>query len=609
MQTFNPVSPQEAVAHLQPAVWARVNRLHLRKILAEFAHEQIIQPALQETADGWGHYVLAAGTADTSYHFRARILHLHHWYIDAGSIEKRAQGRPAPLDSLAFITEFSDQLGIAPELLPQYMEEVCSTLYGSAYIQAQEGPSAAYLAQAGYQEIEHAMTGHPRFIANNGRIGFDATDYRAFAPEAATPLQLAWLAGHRSCTEFTCADTLTCNAVMEQELGAATVAAFRQLLQEKGLDPAAYFFMPVHPWQWYNKLAGIFAPDIAAGRLVFLGYGADAYLPQQSIRTFFNTDNPQKFYVKTALSILNMGYMRGLSPYFMRTTPVINEWVHGLVEQDAYLQSTGFCTLREIATTAYTHQHFETAVKTDSPYKKMLAALWRESPLSRVQPGQRLMTMAALLHVDTEGKALLPELVRLSGLSTDEWLARYFHCYLSPLLHCFYQYDMVFMPHGENLILVLDNYAPVRAIMKDIGEEVSVLNPDTDMPEAARRLLANVTEEARTRPLFTQVFDGIFRFIAAILEEQEGYPEARFWELVAACIHRYRQEHPQLAEKMERYDLFAPTISTDALNRLQISNNKQLRDRSNPFAVPSVGILQNPVAAYRSRIAPAHVEA
>ena len=35
------------------------------------------------------------------------------------------------------------------------------------------------------------------------------------------------------------------------------------------------------------------------------------------------------------------------------------------------------------------------------------------------------MTMAALLHVDPQGRALLPELVRASGLPVDAWLRRY----------------------------------------------------------------------------------------------------------------------------------------------------------------------------------------
>ena len=32
---------------------------------------------------------------------------------------------------------------------------------------------------------------------------------------------------------------------------------------------------------------------------------------------------------------------------------------------------------------------------------------------------------------------------------------RYLDAYLAPLLHCFYAHDLAFMPHGENVILVL----------------------------------------------------------------------------------------------------------------------------------------------------------
>ncbi|MBW8683157.1 IucA/IucC family protein [Chitinophaga rhizophila] len=595
---FHTVTPQDAVAHLQPEIWARVNRLHIRKMIAEYAHEQIIQPSYRHVKEGWVCYVLTADQQGVEYRFRAKILRLNHWYIQTESIEKLVNGKAVALDALAFIVEFSEQLNMDPAMLPVYMEEVSATLYGSAYIHAQEAPSSAYLAGAGYQEIEHAMTGHPRFIANNGRVGFDAADYRGFAPEAATPFALLWLAGHHSCTEFTSILPLDYAQVKQQELG-QLAADFDAILESKGLDAADYYFIPVHPWQWYNKLANIFAPDIAANKLVLLGYGKDQYLPQQSIRTFFNIDRPEKFYVKTALSILNMGYVRGLSPYFMRTTPGINEWVNTLVLQDAYLQETGFCTLREIAATGYSNSYYTQATKTDNPYKKMLAALWRESPLSRIEPGQRIMTMAALLHVDTQGQALLPALIRLSGLDADAWLKQYIHIYMSPLLHCFYQHDMVFMPHGENIILVLEDHVPVRSIMKDIGEEVSVLSEDIVLPEVASRLRVSVPDEVRTLPLFTQIFDGIFRFVAAILEEHMDYSEKRFWELVAEVVLTYCERHPQLEHKFRQFDLFVKEISPDALNRLQISNNRQLRNRANPFDVPSIGIVDNPIAAYR----------
>jgi siderophore synthetase component len=40
--------------------------------------------------------------------------------------------------------------------------------------------------------------------------------------------------------------------------------------------------MPVHPWQWQNKLLTVFAPDIARQFLIYLGEGEDQYLAQQS---------------------------------------------------------------------------------------------------------------------------------------------------------------------------------------------------------------------------------------------------------------------------------------------------------------------------------------
>jgi siderophore synthetase component len=193
------VSPEQSVAHLQPAIWQKVNRLHLRKILCEFAHELLIIPQLLYNKDGWGHYVVTANDTTIEYRFRAQLLCLDHWHIDTGSIEKFVDQESRPLCAISFIIEFSQTLGIRETILPVYLEEVNSTLCGSAYMHTYNTLTAQELATAGYQVIEQAMkAGHPCFIANNGRIGFDANDYRAYAPEAADPLPLIWIAAHHS---------------------------------------------------------------------------------------------------------------------------------------------------------------------------------------------------------------------------------------------------------------------------------------------------------------------------------------------------------------------------------------------------------------------------
>ncbi len=591
-------APQLAVQHLDKSVWGEVNRLHIRKALSEFAHEEIIIPQLQYHAEGWGHYELNTPDNQFTYRFRAKVLAMNHWFIDTFSILKLKGDEHLALDSLRFVAEFNQVMGISQDDLPVYMEEISSTLNGAAYTFFHGKPSSHDLLQADYQQIEGSMAGHPRFIANNGRIGFDNFDYSVYAPESAAPFSLLWLAGHKDSAVYTGITSLNYANVIEQELGTENVSRFNTLLQDGGFNTEDYFFFPIHPWQWYNKLANVFAADIATGKLICLGYSDDKYLPQQSIRTFYNVSSPEKFYVKTSVSILNMGYIRGLSPYFMQTNPGINEWIFNLIQNEEYLESTGFCILREVASVSYAHQYFEKALKKDSHYKKMLACLWRESPASKLKENQQLMTMAALLHVDNYGTAFLPQLIAASGLCTAEWLRHYLQCYMAPLIHCFYKWDMVFMPHGENLILVLENHIPVRAIMKDIGEEVSLLNTNIEVPEVARRLMVNVSPENKTLPLFTQLFDGIFRFISAILVEHNGFDENEFWKAVADCILKYQKEHPEYNELYEQFSLFVPQINPDALNRLQLQNNKQLRNRANPFdGLPCVW-MDNPIAKW-----------
>ncbi len=589
--------------HLQPEIWSRANALLLRKCLSELTHERLLAPETLQSDGVWTAYRLAVPASEVEYRFRARQLPLNDWMIDLDSIQRLDNFTTQPLDALKFIIEFAEQIGISQAMLPTYMEEISSTLYSSAYKLANNHTTARQLTEADFQTVETSMTeGHPSFIANNGRIGFDAGDYVRYAPEAANPLKLVWVAVHHEKAHFASTENLPYEKLIAEELGDAQICAFTQKLVDRGVDPKNYYFMPVHPWQWQNKLLTVFAPDIARQFLIFLGEGEDQYLAQQSIRTFFNASQPRHRYVKTALSILNMGFMRGLSPYYMATTPGINEWLAELVENDTYLQSTGFKILQEVASLGYHNHYFEEAIKGDSAYKKMFAALWRENPVAQLQPNQRLMTMAALLHTDKHGDALIVEMIKSSGLGTSDWLKRYMHAYLSPLLHCFYQYDLVFMPHGENLILRFENNIPVNAFMKDIAEEIAVMNPHASLPEKAKRLAVDVPEELKILSIFTDVFAGVFRFIARILEEHGDYPAGQFWQVVAEVVRDYQIQYPELAEKFARYDMFGPEFTHSCLNRLQLANNQQMINLSDPAQnLKFAGTLENPIAAYANK--------
>ncbi|GAB3230494.1 desferrioxamine E synthetase DesD [Glycomyces halotolerans] len=581
--------------HLRREHWREATRRLLAKAIGEFAHERLLAPVRL------GDRCVLAGKSDR-YLFKAARLALDHWAVEAASLTRESlDGEPLELDAAAFFVSFKDELGLSDEILPVYLEEVASTLNRGAYQLAEPQPTAEELVEADFQAIEAAMTGgHPCFVAGSGRLGFTSSDYLAYAPETGRGVRLLWLAAPRRHAMFTAAPELDADWLIETQLDRDARERFAAVLAERGLGFEDVHLIPVHPWQWHNKISTTFAAEVAEGRLIPLGESNDEYQAQQSIRTFFNRSRPESDYVKTALSVLNMGFMRGLSTEYMEVTPAINEFVAGLVHGDPVLEKTGVTVLRERAAVGYRHPAYTASAPKGSPYRKMLAALWRESPVPRLGEGERAATMASLLHVDTAGRPFASALIERSGLGAVEWLERYLRAYLVPLAHCLYRYGLVVMPHGENVILVLKDGAVERVFLKDIGEEVAVLNASTPVPQEAERIRAQVPDEVASLSILTDVVDCFLRFLAAILHTDGVLDEREFWAVTAGVLRRYQAEHPELAERFARYDLFAEEFPLSCLNRLQLKNNKQMVDLENQEeSLIYAGRLENPLAEWR----------
>lgn len=588
--------------HLRPDLMQRAQRHLVAKAIAEFSHERLLTPQPLRHTDGdlkgphrrTQAWELAGPTS--TYTFTARVHALEHWVVDPDSLVRTVDSEQRPVDALALVTEYADRLGLPPRLLPTYLEELSSTLASACWKLAHSTATAADLVQGDYQQIEAAMTeGHPAFVANNGRIGWSADDYAAYAPEAGQPVRLLWLAVRRDAARLSLGRGVDEQTLYADELGEDALGVFRARLSALGLDPDGFLFLPVHPWQWANKLSITFAPDVARRDLVLLGEGPDAYRAQQSIRTFFNTSRPERHYVKTALSIQNMGFMRGLSPAYMRATPAINDWVADLVTGDPELKQCGFEVLRELAAIGWTGDAFH-ALPDPSPYRKMIAALWRESPLPRLAPGERLATMASLLHRDADGASLAGALVAASGRSPADWLRSYLRAYVRPVVHCLLAHDLAFMPHGENLVMVLEDHVPVRMFMKDIGEEVAVMGAQV-LPPEVERIRIDVPDDVKALALHTDVFDGFLRYLAAVLDEDGVLPGEDFWALVAETVADHAADHPELADAAAAYDLARPEFRHSCLNRLQLRNTLQMVDLTDQAeSLIFAGTLANPIA-------------
>ncbi|MFD3413170.1 IucA/IucC family protein [Streptomyces cyaneofuscatus] len=609
------LSPPE----LNRQVWDRVAARLLAKMLGEFAYEEIIEP---ERRPGDGRLHSLSLDDGTELRFSARRGVYGSWRVDPDSIETAhppasplsngassshaasngtSDGTARPFrDPLRFLARARGVLGLDGATLGHLIRELTLTLCADARLD-HAAVTARELADVDYAELEGHQTGHPWLVASKGRLGFSAADAARFTPETRSPLQLPWIAVSTRIAQYRGVGRLTTpEHLYAQELDPSVRASFAAELHARGLDPASYLFLPVHPWQWDEWIVPLFAPAIADGDIVALHTDGDARLAQQSVRTFANVSRPDRHTVKLPLSILNTLVWRGLPTERTLAAPAVTAWVQGLCEADPFLRDTcRVILLGEVASVAVEHPLYDHLPEAPYQYKEILGAIWREPLPPRLAPGERARTLASLLHTDPAGRAFTAELVERSGLAPEAWLTRLFAALLPPLLHFLYRYGTVFSPHGENAIVVFDeNDVPVRLAIKDFVDDVNVSAhplPEHDtMPEEVRTVLLTEAPSFLTQFIHSGLFVGVFRYLSPLCEEQLGVSEDAFWSLVRAEIVRHHARFPELKERFELFDMLTPEIERLCLNRNRLHVDGY-RDRSSRPHAAIHGTVPNPL--------------
>ncbi|MEW2545461.1 IucA/IucC family siderophore biosynthesis protein [Streptomyces sp. NPDC047002] len=589
-----------APPELAPERWSRVSRRLLAKLLAEFAYEEILRPEPDPGAPGRHTLVLDDGDRLV---FHARRGAYGSWRVDPHSLTLRDPDGEQPFtEPLRFLVLARRLIGVDGDTLGHLIRELSATLAADAALD-HTAASAARLADLGYAELEGHQTGHPWIVLNKGRVGFSATDTARWAPEARTPLALPWIAVSTRLAAYRGTGRLSdSEALYGTELDPHVRAAFDAVLTERGLDPAAYLYLPVHPWQWDEVLVQLYAPAIAEGAIVPLPTDGDLRLPQQSIRTFLNLDRPERHTVKLPLSILNTLVWRGLPTRRTLAAPAVTAWVLGLRDDDPFLRDETRVILQgEVASVTVEHPLYDRLPEAPYQYKELLGAIWRQPLPPGLAPGERARTLAALLHTDPAGRALTAELVERSGLAPGEWLRRLFHAMLPPLLHFLYRYGTVFSPHGENAIVVFDERdRPTRLAVKDFVDDVNVssvpLPEHASMPDDVREILLTEDPGFLTQFIHSGLFVGVFRYLAPLCEEQLGVLEEEFWGLVRAEILHHQARFPELKERFETFDLLTERIERLCLNRNRLHLDGY-RDRAERPHAAVHGTVPNPLAA------------
>ena len=574
---------------LQMQTWQSVGSDLLAKMLSEFMYEEIIQPEIVETKGESNLYRLSLPEG-IIYSFEAKQRLFDSYRVIPESIQRWEGSEWLPASNpLKFVLDVYIAVGMTSETTAHLLKELSNTLLADAHIRVAKEKQHPDLLEMDYPHLEGEMEGHPWITFNKGRIGFGYDDYLAHAPERKQAIALFWIAARSDRAQFNAVANLDYPTLMKEELGEDTLTEFETILKSQNLEPLNYYFLPVHEWQWKNMIIPLFAEDLAIKAIVPLGYSRDRYLPQQSIRTFANISHQQKRHVKLPLSILNTLVYRGLPSDRTVIAPKVTEWVKSICDHDSFLKDE--CRLilpGEVATINYNHSYYNQLSGAPYQYKEMLGCLWRESVLAYTQSDERPITLAALLHIDSNGQPFVSQLVARSGFSLDAWLERLFDTILPPLLHYLYRYGVVFSPHGENTILVLKNFVPHRLAMKDFVDDVNISHhplPELEsLPQELKAVMLTEPPEGLCQFIFAGLFICHHRYLSDLLETHHNYPERTFWQQVRDRILNYQHRFPELQARFELFNLLAPQFTKLCLNRNRLLTYGYADDGDRPHA-------------------------
>lgn len=571
------------------ADWQRVNLQMIAKMLAELEYERTLQAEEHD-----GQWQIALG--DTTYSFSAKRGIWGWLHIDASSL---SCDRP-PLAAEQTLRQLALVLKMDDAQIAEHLEDLYATLRGDMQLlAARHGMSANDLIALDADVLQCLLEGHPKFVFNKGRRGWGLTALQQYAPEYQGQFQLHWVAAQRGSFVWCCDEDFPLGKLLDSAMDSGERQRFDRRWRELQLNND-WVPVPLHPWQWQQKIALHFLPQLASGELVELGEFGDRYLAQQSLRTLTNTSRRVPFDIKLPLTIYNTSCYRGIPGKYISAGPAASRWLQQIFASDSTLQASGAQILGEPAAGYLAHPTYAALPKAPYRYQEMLGVIWRENPSCYLQPGEQAILMATLMETDNQGEPLIAAYIARSGLSAEVWLAQMFQAVVVPMYHLMSCYGVALIAHGQNITLVMKDHVPQRVLLKDFQGDMRLVDQDfpqaASLPQVVKDVTVRLPADYLIHDLQTGHFVTVLRFISRLMIGC-GISEPRFYQVLAQVLERYMAQHPQLADRFALFDLFKPQIIRVVLNPVKLTYSEQdggsrmlpnyLQDLDNPLYLVS----------------------
>ncbi|MCZ4293538.1 IucA/IucC family protein [Vibrio sinaloensis] len=568
--------------------WPLANQKLVAKIISEFAYEQAFR-FNKDDSD----YSLSLSNG-VSYRFQGSENIWGQVVIEPKTLSRQPENS---ISAALLMRDLQTLLNMSDDAFAEHLEDLNATLLGDCKLMLKkEGMSALDLASMPCERQQTYFDGHPKFAFNKGRRGWGSDDLKRYAPESQRVFQLGWIAVEHSILQLATNDRVSWQDLLNDSISESERRTMDSIVTSYGVDIADYHYLPVHPWQWNQKLSLLFVRELSEKKLIYIGEFGDQFLPQLSLRTLSNVTRPNSYDIKLPLTIMNTSCYRGIPGRYILAGPIASDWIESVFRHDEVLIKTQAEVLQEPAAAFVAQADYHALQHAPYRYHELLGVIWRESAASKLKQGEQAILMAALMESDNQGKSLISEYIDRSGVSVQTWLTHLFDAVVIPYYHLLCVYGVSLIAHGQNVTLVLENDQPKRILLKDFQGDMRLVSSDypeqSTLDPRVKEVTARLDESLIIHDLQTGHFVTTLRFISPLVAKL-GFSERQFYALLGQRIQAYMAQHPDYQHRFAKFDLFKPRILRIGLN---LAKFRHSTDASSSRMLPDMDdMLDNPL--------------
>ena len=575
--------------------WQEVNNQLNAKIISELHYEELLKLNVKDTVsttpDSRNQVTMAQKktvcyqwrTEKITWEFQAKE---HIWgniIIDDHSLSRNGEKN---INTAELLKDIGNDIKLDNIMLGNLVEEIQQTLYADLQsmnsLKKHTGSTLLNLSGVALQAV---LKGHPKALANKGRLGWGTPELAQYAPEYGQHFQLHFIAIKKTLTTIGIERSLkethyqTLVRMLTEMMSPLQMDNLFKILEEHHISLEQYWIIPTHPWQFQHYIASQFTALFAEKSIIDLGITGDYYQAQQSIRTLSNITRPKRNDVKLPITILNTSCYRGIPGKYITSGAELSEFIQQRCDQDSFLKKSNFKVLKEWAGIHVTNPNQIDIKQTPYRYNEMLGVILRQSPAAILAENQQDKLAAALMQNDANGHSLIAQYIEASGLDINAWLTKLFDSTVIPLYHLMCQYGIALVSHGQNLTLLMEYHIPVGLAIKDFHGDLRIVDEDfpehADLPAHIAQQLTKLPAQYLLHDLYTGHFVTVLRFVSPLLEDQLGYSEHDFYQLLSQRILHYQAQFPALAIRFKQFDLLAEKVEKICINRVRFNMGYQ----------------------------------